>query len=133
MRLWILLGVTIIATFCFPSTSSEQETHPAALAGRSEYRIRVGDVIQITIYQHEHRELNKRVVVDDKGRISLPRLHTVKASGLTALDLAITIRQKLLKTTTNPQVAVTVGDVGPEMRDVVQPTQIRASASSPRY
>jgi protein involved in polysaccharide export with SLBB domain len=129
-KIWSLLISTLIASLFLPFNSAGQETRPApALAELSEYRIKIGDTLQVSV--DEHPELSKTVVVDGKGRISLPRIHTMKASGLSVMELITTIRQTLQPKIENPRVSVCVGcRMTPgrpgEMRDVVEPSRIQA-------
>jgi len=131
MRRLLIASATLwLACFSLSTAPPKEVARPAPVE-RSEYGIKVGDTIQVTVYLRP--ELSKTVVVDGKGRINLPRIHTVKASGLSAADLAMTIRQELQKQEkiANPQVTVCVGCTvqpgrGGEMRDVVEPSQIQA-------
>jgi len=121
-----LLNATLIAGLILPLAVG-QEMRPAP-PSPSDYRIKTGDSIQVVVA--EHPEFSKTVVVDGKGRIKLPPV-TLRASGLSALELATTIRQELQKKVANPQVTICVGCTltparpgGGEMRDVV-PSQVQ--------
>ncbi|MGC2769229.1 MAG: polysaccharide biosynthesis/export family protein [Candidatus Acidiferrum sp.] len=93
-------------------TSQGQNTDPKANAGNSgaaataEYRIGAQDVLQIDVWKEP--EITRTIPVRPDGKISLPLLNDVQASGLTAMQLAGVIREGLTKYLTNPQVTVTV-------------------------
>jgi len=71
------------------------------------YRIGVGDLIQIEVYDEEDLTKETRVLTD--GFISFPLLGSVKASGLTVQELEETIRVGLARDyLVNPQVTVFV-------------------------
>jgi polysaccharide export outer membrane protein len=77
-----------------------------SIAAADTYRIGVGDQIKVDVWQHP--ELTKTVVVNRKGNITLPAVHVVKVSGLSAMDLASLVRHKLERKIPNPQVTVAV-------------------------
>ena len=93
-------------------TSQGQSADPKANAGNSgaaataEYRIGAQDVLQIDVWKEP--EITRTIPVRPDGKISLPLLNDVQASGLTAMQLAGVIREGLTKYLTNPQVTVTV-------------------------
>ena len=94
-------------------TSQGQKTDPKANPGNSaapaatnEYRIGPQDVLQIDVWKEP--EITRTIPVRPDGKISLPLLNDVQASGLTAMQLAGVIREGLTKYLTNPQVTVTV-------------------------
>jgi len=95
-------------------TSRAQKTDPRASTGNSvapaiadaEYRIGAQDMVQIDVWKEP--EITRTIPVRPDGKISLPLLNDVQAAGLTAMQLAGTIREGLTKFITNPQVTVTV-------------------------
>jgi polysaccharide export outer membrane protein len=95
-------------------TSRAQKTDPKASTGNSvapvpadaEYRIGAQDTVQIDVWKEP--EITRTIPVRPDGKISLPLLNDVQAAGLTAMQLAGTIREGLTKFITNPQVTVTV-------------------------
>ena len=56
-------------------------------------------------------EISRSVPVRPDGKISLPLLNDVQASGLTAMELANNITDGLKKFINNPQVTVTVTEI----------------------
>jgi polysaccharide export outer membrane protein len=76
---------------------------------RSDYVIGPGDVLQITVWKND--TLSRTVPVRPDGKISMPLLHDVQASGLTAMQLRDKIATALGEFMPNPEVAVSVNDV----------------------
>ena len=73
------------------------------------YHIGVGDVVQIDVWRQP--ELTRTVPVQPDGTIRFPLLDGVKAEGLTAMELATQLREKLLPLIQNPQVTVTITQI----------------------
>jgi polysaccharide biosynthesis/export protein len=98
-----------------PEKSQGQKTDPKATindpvaADAAEYRIGPQDVIQIDVWKEP--EITRTIPVRPDGKISLPLLNDVQASGLTAMQLAESIREGLTKFLTSPQVTVTVTQI----------------------
>jgi protein involved in polysaccharide export with SLBB domain len=99
-----------------PTGSDEINTLNQALAKRaavrtdassavSDYVIGANDLVEISVF--DIKDLDRVVRVSNQGRISLPLIGSVQASGLTSHELEIVIaellRQKYVK---NPQVSV---------------------------
>jgi len=91
-----------------PKTDSKANTGDPATPALTdpEYRIGAQDVVQIDVWKEP--EITRTIPVRPDGKISLPLLNDVQAAGLTAMQLAGTIREGLTKFLTNPQVTVTV-------------------------
>lgn len=106
---------------------SAQEEQQSISAAVDTYRIDIGDVIQISVW--EHPEVSRVVGVNRKGNITLPLVHVVKVSGLSAMDLASLLRHKLERIIPKPQVTVSIGmsrrvlspRFPPELRDSPSP------------
>jgi polysaccharide biosynthesis/export protein len=73
------------------------------------YRIGPQDVVQIDVWKEP--EITRTIPVRPDGKISLPLVNDVQAAGLTAMELANSIRGALVKYLTNPQVTVTVTQI----------------------
>lgn len=74
-------------------------------AQRSEYRIAPDDIIEVSVYQVN--DLNRTVQVDGGGRITLPLIGAVQASGRTVRELEQEIATKLkARYLQSPQVAI---------------------------
>jgi len=90
------------------ATSSATDATAKTPAG-TEYKIGPQDVLQIDVWKEP--EITRTIPVRPDGKISLPLLNDVQASGLTAMQLAANIRESLGKYLTNPQVTVTVNQI----------------------
>lgn len=75
----------------------------------ADYKIGAQDVVRIDVWKEP--DISRIIPVRPDGKISLPLLNDVQASGLTAMQLAGAIRDGLTKYLTNPQVTVTVTEI----------------------
>jgi len=105
LRVWIAATLLTYALSRGEALSA-QEKRPSPTAATVEYRIHPGDVIKLDVWKQP--EITRTVWVDRHGKIDLPLVHVVKVSGLTAMELASLIREKLVGRISNPQVTVTV-------------------------
>jgi polysaccharide export outer membrane protein len=87
---------------------SGNTTTPSAGIG-DDYKIGPQDVVRIDVWKEP--DITRTIPVRPDGKISLPLLNDVQASGLTAMQLAGNIRTSLTKYITNPQVTVTVTEI----------------------
>jgi polysaccharide export outer membrane protein len=81
-----------------PQASSEAEALPFIIGPE--------DVLEINVWKEPN--VSRTVPVRLDGKVSLPLLNDIQAAGLTPMQLAATITEKLKKYITNPQVTVTV-------------------------
>jgi len=95
---------------------SEQSTTPEkaasgmpAAGASSSYVIQPGDVLDIQVWKEP--EVSKAVPVRPDGKISLPLVNDVQASGLTAGVLTADLTQRLKKFISDPQVTVMVTQI----------------------
>jgi polysaccharide export outer membrane protein len=108
-RVWMAATLLMCAISCGKALSAQETQHSIA-AAVDTYWIGVGDQIEVDVWRHP--EFSKTVAVDRKGNITLPSVHVVKASGLSAMDLASLLRHKLERRIPNPQVTVSVVGIG---------------------
>jgi polysaccharide export outer membrane protein len=73
------------------------------------YIIGAQDVLDVSVWKED--QLTRTVPVRPDGKISLPLLNDVQASGLTPTQLATQITQDLKKFVTDPQVTVIVREI----------------------
>jgi len=92
-----------------PPNAGATTDSPASVAGifsASTYVIGLEDVLDINIWKEP--EISRTVPVRSDGKISLPLLHDVQASGLTPIQLGAEITKELKRFFTDPQVTVIV-------------------------
>ncbi|MEZ5286669.1 MAG: polysaccharide biosynthesis/export family protein [Vicinamibacterales bacterium] len=97
-------GATV-ASAQTPATPPAESAVPAA-APVPEYRISRGDKLRIEVYKDEY--LSQSVQVRPDGRITLPLIGDLAASGLTAVQLRDRIGTSLKEYVSNPVVTVIV-------------------------
>lgn len=74
-----------------------------------EYVIGAEDMLQISVWKNE--SLSRQLPVRPDGKISMPLLHDIQASGLTPMQLRDKIAVALAEFMPNPEVSVTVLEV----------------------
>jgi len=125
LRLQIVLGLLLMpfalswnaaaqSTDSATSQKDEASGKPSAAAVTpattdQEYYIGPQDVVQIDVWKEP--EITRTIPVRPDGKISLPLLNDVQAAGLTAMQLAGSIREGLTKYLHNPQVTVIVSQI----------------------
>src|SRR6266403_1609303 len=75
--------------------SSNGAAAAQATLGEAEYKIGPQDVLKIDVWKEP--EITRTIPVRPDGKISLPLLNDVQAAGLTAMELAGSIREGLSK------------------------------------
>ena len=89
---------------------SEVTPKPAAPATTdAEYKIGPQDVLRIDVWKEP--DISRVIPVRPDGKITVPLLNDVQASGLTAMQLAASLRDGFSKYLTSPQVTVTVSEI----------------------
>lgn len=95
-----------------PSSSpAPADTKVAAKGAPADpnYVIGAQDVLDINVWKED--QLTKTVPVRPDGKISLPLINDIQASGLTPIQLAMQITESLKKFVTDPQVTVIVREI----------------------
>jgi len=87
---------------------SSASAAPSVVAD-ADYKIGPQDVLRIDV--RKEPELSRVTPVRPDGKISLPLINDLQASGLTAMQLAGVINVELRKYITNPQVTVSVTEI----------------------
>ncbi len=128
-RVWSGAILLMCASCCGEGLSAQEKSHSVAPA---DYHIGIGDVLHVSIWQHP--ELSRTIPVRSDGKIALPLVKDVKVSGLSVMDLAKLIRDKLGPLIPNPQVTVTVTESKsahpgvlhplPQLRDTPSPDEL---------
>jgi len=75
----------------------------------SDYRIGVGDVIEVRVWKEP--DLTRSVPVRPDGKISFPLLDDLPAAGLTPLELKAVLAERLKQFLSEPRVTVLVSEV----------------------
>jgi polysaccharide export outer membrane protein len=73
------------------------------------YKIGAEDILKIDVWRED--QLTRTVPVRPDGRITLPLLNDMRATGLTPMELAGAIRDELKNFVNNPQVTVSVMEI----------------------
>ena len=89
--------------------ATSKTTSPVSTTTDAEYVIGPQDVVSIDVWKEP--EISRTIPVRPDGKISLPLLNDIQASGLTALQLGKAIHDGLTKFLTNPEVTVTVTQI----------------------
>ena len=100
----------LVTILLLPNLYAQQEqTQPPA----EQYVIGPRDVLTIDVWQS--KEFSGPVTVRPDGKITLPLINDIQASGLTPPELASSIKKLLVKYITNPQVTVKVEQINSKM------------------
>lgn len=92
-----------------PARGGNGDGKPATATEDSSYVIGEEDVLSISVWKEP--EITRVVPVRPDGKISLPLVNDVQAAGLTPMQLAMVITEKLRKFITEPQVTVIVSAI----------------------
>lgn len=85
------------------------KTAPPVTSVDADYKIGPQDVLRIDVWKEP--DISRTIPVRPDGKVSLPLLNDVQAAGLTAMQLAASLRDSFSKYLTNPQVTVTVTEI----------------------
>ena len=111
MRFTILFALIVVLIGSVPAFAQQQtdSTVVSRAYGDSEFRLGPDDVIEVFIYQD--KSLDRTVPVRPDGKISLPLIGEMPASGKTARDLQKEIALRLKQFVADPTVTVVVKEV----------------------
>lgn len=108
------LAVALLSGCAGPSASSPEKIQRAlAIETRDsvdQYILGATDVVQVSVWRND--DLSISVPVRPDGKISVPLVGDVQASGRTPVELADTIRANLAQYIREPQVSVVVTSMG---------------------
>jgi len=79
-----------------------------------EYRIKPGDVISVFVFSHA--ELSAKSAVLPDGSVSTPLVQSIKAVGLTPIELKVAIEARLKEVIDKPNVTVMLEPINVERR-----------------
>jgi polysaccharide export outer membrane protein len=111
---WALLGLAATGmwgqdennTATPPAKAATPEVRPAASVAPPDYTIGADDTLHVTVWKEP--EMSATLPVRPDGKISLPLLDDVQAAGMTPMELAASIKEKLKKYIADPHVTVVV-------------------------
>jgi len=112
---FLVVGAMLCAPFAVAQDAPAQKPDPSAktvppvAVVDADYKIGPQDVVRIDVWKEP--DISRTIPVRPDGKISLPLLNDVQASGLTAMQLATSLREGLSKFLTSPQVTVTVTEI----------------------
>jgi polysaccharide biosynthesis/export protein len=112
MRFAAFFALVLLATGFAPAGYGQHQPAPNTAPrayGESEFRLGPDDVIEISVYQD--KELGGTVPVRPDGKISVPLIGEMEASGKSATELQKEITQKFTQYISNPAVTVVVKEI----------------------
>jgi polysaccharide export outer membrane protein len=125
LSLAVLLTVALVS-MAAQSNPPVSEAAPVSQGNNATYIIGGDDVLAIHVWKEP--DLTTTLPVRADGMISLPLLNDVKAAGLTPMQLAADITDKLKKYLSDPRVTVTVTQMNSQriyaMGEVLHPGTI---------
>jgi len=130
MKKIVWLGFAFLVCVLTACASSKKVVAPP-ISDRGvteEYRIGVGDALQISVWRNP--ELSTGVPVRPDGKISLPLIGDIMAANLTATQLSSNIVAGLENYVRNPQVTVIVAN--PSSSDFQRRVRITGAVGSPQ-
>jgi polysaccharide export outer membrane protein len=108
IRALVIAGVLLaIQMGCAPV--SKEALDEAAKPVSKEFLLGPEDVLEVTVWRNQ--DLSRTVVVRPDGKISLPLIGDVQASGLNSSQVAAKIAQRLTEFKENPNVSVSLKEV----------------------
>lgn len=88
------------------SAKDDKKPAPSLFAPTEEYRLGAGDKLRIEVYKDP--QLSQSVEIRPDGKITLPLVGDMEATGLTPIELRDQIAKQLKEYITNPTVTVIV-------------------------
>ena len=102
----ILALILTVSAAAASSEPSKAKSSVPALPAPEEYLIGPDDILAVSVWREP--EISRNVVVRPDGRISLPLVGDLRASGHTPAELQNEIKDHLLNYLSNPEVTVIV-------------------------
>ena len=101
----VLLGMSMGCATVVPKEALEEAARPVS----KEFLLGPEDVLEVTVWRNQ--DLSRTVVVRPDGKISLPLIGDIQASGLNASQVAAKIAARLAEFKENPNVSVSLKEV----------------------
>jgi polysaccharide biosynthesis/export protein len=130
LKTFLWLGFVMAALVTTSCSSTRKNTAPPSSAGEKlvEYRIGVGDALQVNVWRNP--ELSLAVPVRPDGKISIPLVGDIMAANLTTAQLSDSIAAGLEKYVRSPQVTVIV--TNPSSADFQRRVRITGAVHNPQ-
>ena len=109
MRFTSLAAIVLIA-LCVNTAAAQQNSTRERAFGESEYKLGPEDVIEVFVWKEADLSVPSEVVRPD-GKISLPLIGEIQASGKTQAQLEAEVSQKLRQYVSEPVVNVIVKEI----------------------
>lgn len=123
----ILLSMVLLAACSSEPLEKGAPPTPNEFALDNNYRIGVGDDLQIQVWRNE--DLSARVPVRPDGKISSPLVGDIVAAGLTTQELSKAVTDKLSTYIRNPEVTVIV--TNPASADFLRRVRVTGAVRNP--
>lgn len=101
-----IVGAALLMAGVFPPSPSPAFQERSAAAQEAEYRIGAGDVLRVFVWREA--DLTRDATVRLDGRVTVPLLGDVTASGRSPRELAAQLQEMLARYLEAPQVVVSV-------------------------
>lgn len=101
----VLLGMSTGCASVVPKEAIDEAARPVS----KEFLLGPEDVLEVTVWRNQ--DLSRTVVVRPDGKISLPLIGDVQASGLNSSQVAAKIAARLTEFKENPNVSVSLKEV----------------------
>ncbi len=104
----VLLAVGLVPAIAQSNPPAADKSEPAALPQVNNATYIIGGDDMLAVHVWKEPDLTTTLPVRADGMISLPLINDIKAAGLTPMQLAADITEKLKKYLSDPHVTVTV-------------------------
>jgi polysaccharide export outer membrane protein len=105
----VVIAVVVFGLVIGCTSVSKEALNEVAKPVSKEFLLGPEDVLEVTVWRNQ--DLSRTVVVRPDGKISLPLVGDVQASGLSASQVAEKIAARLTEFKENPNVSVSVREV----------------------
>ena len=109
MLVGTIVGVALLLFTGIASAPAQPNGRPATTEPDGDYRIGPEDLLDIAVWNNT--AISRTVPVRPDGKISLPLLDDVQASGLTPMQLRDAVKKRLAEYVPTPEVSVLVKEV----------------------
>ena len=104
-----IAGMVLVVWFAGCAGPSQSAIDEASKPISKEFLLGPEDVLEVTVWRNQ--DLSRTVVIRPDGKISLPLIGDVQASGLTSAEVSSKIAARLTEFKENPNVSVSLKEV----------------------